>query len=96
MKVDNHHPLRPGQIEPRDPARQPQGASSPADEGAESATQTHLRHSAADASQDIDTARVDEIREAIRDGRLELDPERIADGLLASVQDLLGQRSEGS
>ncbi|MFG6176409.1 flagellar biosynthesis anti-sigma factor FlgM [Halomonas sp. THAF12] len=90
MKVDNHHPLRPGQVEPRDPARKSQDAPPAAGQDApESATMTHLRQAGTDASHDIDTARVAELREAIREGRLEINPERIADGLIASVQDLL-------
>ena len=42
---------------------------------------------------DVDQARVTEIRQAIADGRLEINPERIADGLLASVRELLATRS---
>lgn len=91
MKVDNHHPLRPGQVEPRDPARQSRETPSANQDAPESATMTHLRQAGTDASQDIDAARVDELREAIREGRLEIKPERIADGLIASVQDLLAE-----
>ncbi len=38
---------------------------------------------------DINVARVQEIRDAIASGQLKIDPSRIADGLLASVRDLL-------
>jgi negative regulator of flagellin synthesis FlgM len=38
---------------------------------------------------DFDAARVAAIREDIRAGRYQFHPERIADGLLASVRDLL-------
>lgn len=38
---------------------------------------------------DINTARVAEIRDALASGQLKIDPSRIADGLLASVRDLL-------
>lgn len=38
---------------------------------------------------DINTARVAEIRQALASGQLKIDPSRIADGLLASVRDLL-------
>ncbi|CAA2109810.1 flagellar biosynthesis anti-sigma factor FlgM [Variovorax paradoxus] len=38
---------------------------------------------------DFDAARVAAIREDIRAGRYQIRPERIADGLLASVRDLL-------
>lgn len=50
----------------------------------------HLGQSAeTDASQDIDMARVMEIRQAIGEGRLQFRPERIAEGLLESVRELL-------
>jgi len=38
---------------------------------------------------DVNVARVQEIRDAIASGQLKIDPSRIADGLLASVRDLL-------
>ena len=38
---------------------------------------------------DINVARVQEIRDALASGQLKIDPTRIADGLLASVRDLL-------
>lgn len=43
---------------------------------------------------DFDAARVASIREDIRAGRYEVHPERIARGLLASVQDLLDSKKE--
>lgn len=42
-------------------------------------------------SSEFDAARVAAIREDIRAGRYQVHPERIADGLVASVQDLLGR-----
>lgn len=49
------------------------------------------RHLAAlqDSGVDIQTARVQQIRDALASGELRIDPGRIADGLLASVRDLL-------
>lgn len=44
--------------------------------------------SAHDGSQDIDTARVDELREAIRDGHFEIRADKIADGLIESAREL--------
>ncbi len=38
---------------------------------------------------DINVARVNEIRDALASGQLKIDPSRIADGLIASVRDLL-------
>ena len=46
-----------------------------------------------DAAQDIDMARVNEIRDAISEGRLEIRSERIADGLIASAQALVSGKS---
>lgn len=49
----------------------------------------HTLPSAAGIASDFDAARVAAIREDIRAGRYQIRPERIADGLLASVRDLL-------
>lgn len=38
---------------------------------------------------DINVVRVNEIRDALASGQLKIDPSRIADGLIASVRDLL-------
>lgn len=43
------------------------------------------------AGSDFDAARVAAIREDIRAGRYQVHPERIADGLLASVRDLIAR-----
>jgi negative regulator of flagellin synthesis FlgM len=42
----------------------------------------------------IDAARVAEIKQAISEGRFHINPERIADGLLASVQQMLAHRQD--
>lgn len=42
----------------------------------------------------INTQRVAEIKQAISEGRFQIDPERIADGLLASVRDMLGRANK--
>ncbi|WP_404298408.1 flagellar biosynthesis anti-sigma factor FlgM [Halomonas sp.] len=92
MKIDNHNPLiRTGQTQARDDAQKVKGAGQPTSRNAEPAAKTHLSHDAANTSQDIDVARVAEIREAIRDGRLEIHADRIADGLLDNVRELLGR-----
>ncbi|MES1948642.1 Anti-sigma-28 factor [Salinisphaera sp. C84B14] len=46
-----------------------------------------------DASQDIDMARVNEIRDAISQGKLEIRSDKIADGLIASAQALVSGKS---
>ena len=44
----------------------------------------------------VDQARVDEIRQAISEGRFQVDTNRIADGLLDSVREMLDADSEKS
>jgi negative regulator of flagellin synthesis FlgM len=39
----------------------------------------------------VDAARVAEIKRAISEGRFQVNPERVADGLLESVRQMLGQ-----
>jgi len=91
LKIDNHNPLiPPGQTQQRDETQKVKGAAQPGGQDAGPAVMTHLSQHASDTGQDIDTARVAEIREAIREGRLEIHADRIADGLIASVRDMLG------
>lgn len=93
MKIDNHHPLpRPGQAEPRDDTRKIQGSDRAHQQDDGPSATTHLSQAATDTSQDIDTVRVEELREAIREGRLDIRADRIADGLIASVKDLLDSK----
>lgn len=54
---------------------------------------SHLRAGLQDGSQDIDAARIAEIRQAIADGTLTINPEKIAAGLIASLQQELQQDS---
>lgn len=51
-------------------------------------------HAMPDTSGDFDAARVAAIREDIRAGRYEIKPERIADGLLDSVRNLLDSKEQ--
>lgn len=63
--------------------------------GADSSSGVHLssaaRHMSAleDSSNDINIVKVQALRDAIASGELQIDPSRIADGLLASARDLL-------
>ncbi|MFT3758726.1 flagellar biosynthesis anti-sigma factor FlgM [Thauera sp.] len=56
------------------------------------ATLMKKAESAISESPEIDQKRVDEIRQAISEGRFKVDASRIADGLIASVRDMLGSR----
>jgi len=46
-----------------------------------------------DADPAFDTAKVQRIAQAIRDGKFEVDPEAIADKLIANAQELIGRSS---
>lgn len=95
MKIDSTQPpQRPPHhdgVKPSKPQTAQESAATPA-AGSLPAAVAHLGSTAADASQDVDHARVEEIRQAIAEGRLEVKPERIAQGLLASVRDMLDEQ----
>jgi negative regulator of flagellin synthesis FlgM len=55
---------------------------------AEPSVVAKLKHAQVSSADDIDMAKVNEIREAIANGTLSFDPSRIADGLLKSMREL--------
>jgi len=57
---------------------------------------SQLRVLAAADDGDIDMRKVAEIKQAIADGRLTIDPNKVADGLLDTVRGLLKKQSSGS
>ncbi|AIA74533.1 MAG: flagellar biosynthesis anti-sigma factor FlgM [Vreelandella alkaliphila] len=88
MKIDNINPLlRSNQAQQRDEA-QKIGGNKPAEADSATRSATQLSQTHTDSSHDIDTAKVEEIREAIREGKLEIRADRIADGLIANLKDL--------
>ncbi|MCE9683072.1 flagellar biosynthesis anti-sigma factor FlgM [Halomonas alkalisoli] len=95
MKINSQNPLtRPIPTTPREETQHVKGPSQPNQQNAGPAATTHLRQNATDTSHDIDTARVEEIREAIREGRMEIRAERIADGLIESLQSAASKGGE--
>lgn len=97
MKINSQNPLpQPTSTTPREEPQPAKGAERSSQSEAGPAAQTHLRQSAIDPSHDIDSARVEEIREAIREGRLEIRADRIADALLKSLQEMTGSNDKGS
>ncbi|MFT4063146.1 flagellar biosynthesis anti-sigma factor FlgM [Paraburkholderia sp.] len=56
----------------------------------------HLRSLAASGSADIDTAHVESIRQAIKDGTLQMDSGKIADGVLQTARELLQNKTSSS
>jgi negative regulator of flagellin synthesis FlgM len=73
---------------------QPGGATDASTSGADSSVSlsslsSQLRSLAASGSADIDTAQVESIKSAIRNGTLQIDTGKIADGVLATARSLL-------
>lgn len=87
MKIDQSSIARLLQQQQTGATQRGNNAAGPAaDNPTGSVNVTHLSQGLQDASQDIDEARVAEIRQAIADGRLQINPEKIAAGLIASLQ----------
>ncbi|MFD2189655.1 flagellar biosynthesis anti-sigma factor FlgM [Pistricoccus aurantiacus] len=97
MKITSNPPLpRSPQAEQVKPTNTTNPGGVVNDSGAASAPRdqasvTRLSQASTNASQDIDTARVAEVRQAISEGRLEIRADKIADGLIDSVRDMLGE-----
>ena len=94
MKIDSSQSLTRLQQTDQTPSGKtaPAGKSQAADMPSP-ASIAHLGQGNQNVSDDIDTARVEELRLAISEGRLEIDADKIADGLIASVQDILSGES---
>ena len=88
MKIDNvnNQPLRSNHAQQRDETQKAANSASTTS-GAEAKGSTHISTMSADETHDIDSAKVQEIRDAIRDGRLEIRADRIADGLIANLRE---------
>ncbi|WP_447554855.1 flagellar biosynthesis anti-sigma factor FlgM [Vreelandella sp. EE22] len=87
MKIDNLNPLlRASQTQQREETQKVGGAQS-SPEGSTTRESTRLSQMHMDDSQDIDMARVEEVRDAIREGRLEIRADRIADSLIAQLKE---------
>lgn len=89
MKIDNVTHLTPAKA-PRESSRSATTATADSSGTLEaSADISRLRRSVTDNSQDIDAARVEELRRAISEGRLEIRADKIAKGLIDSLRELL-------
>ncbi|MDQ0143298.1 flagellar biosynthesis anti-sigma factor FlgM [Cupriavidus necator] len=100
MKINHSTSSRPADAAAGDAAR-PQAAPAAAADATDAAPSAGLSVSplaaqvrdisarlAQPADDDIDTAKVEEIRQAIAEGRIRIDPGKIADGLLATLREL--------
>lgn len=94
MKIDSSQSLtRLQQTDQTTTGKPAPGGNSQASDAPTSTSVAHLGQGSQNVSADIDTARVEELRLAISEGRLEIDADKIADGLIASVQDILNGES---
>ncbi|TKC89258.1 flagellar biosynthesis anti-sigma factor FlgM [Trinickia terrae] len=73
---------------PKAPAQGASGAAGDANVNL-SGLSSSLRSLAASGSADIDTAQVESIKQAIKDGTLKIDTSKIADGVLETARGLL-------
>lgn len=82
-----------GESRAKPAARGPQGTAGASGEVELSPLSSSLARaeSIAQSTPVVDQARVEEIRAAIREGRFRIDANRIADGLLDSVREMLGK-----
>ncbi|MCO4863739.1 flagellar biosynthesis anti-sigma factor FlgM [Cupriavidus sp. WGlv3] len=98
MKINHSTSSRPADAAAGDAARPQAAPAAAADAAAPSAglsvspLAAQVRDISARLAQptddDIDTAKVEEIRQAIAEGRIRIDPGKIADGLLATLREL--------
>lgn len=102
MKIDKTSNPLPGAPagEGRGAATPQKSASSPASQRAEStsvslgstATQLRSMEGGMSASPTINATKVAEIKQAITEGRFKVNSEAVADGLIATVRELIGER----
>ncbi|CAG2145635.1 MULTISPECIES: flagellar biosynthesis anti-sigma factor FlgM [Cupriavidus] len=97
MKINQSTTTRPADNAAGDAARPAAAAATPQDPAALSGVRVSPLAAQVreignrlvnDTDDDIDTAKVEEIRQAIAEGRIKIDPSKIADGLLASLREL--------
>lgn len=92
MKINNTTP--PNQLRSSEPSKI--GSTAKVEsirDNAQASTTATLTQSSHASSQDIDTARVNEIRAAIREGQLEIRTDKISEGLLESVRSMLSENN---
>jgi negative regulator of flagellin synthesis FlgM len=88
-------PVPTNEARPRPPAATPKSAGEKVQLSSLSAT-LQKAETALDEAPVVDRARVEEIKTAIREGRFRVDANRIADGLIESVRQMLGHGVESS
>jgi negative regulator of flagellin synthesis FlgM len=93
MKIDNSIKAlgpRTGSA-PARPSSAPAKGAEPVGAQVELSSSSRMQNSTATGGA-FDAQRVAEIRQAISEGRFQINPERIADGLVDSVREMIAQR----
>jgi len=99
MKISNSpEPLRPDRSQPqaadaRAPAPRPGAAGGATERVSLSDLASKMAQLEGRFGGDFDARKVEEVRAAIAEGRFKVNPEAVADRLLASVGELLGRKS---
>lgn len=92
LKINGMQPLPvTSQSEQSKNTNKTSAAASSQASAATPAAVTHFSQAIENTSQDIDMARVDELKQAIRDGKLDIRADQIADSLINSVREMLDQ-----
>ena len=94
--IDNKIPVAPLNSERKAATTESSSSAPPSAGGAQPAALVELSAAAtalssADPEGSFDSAKVDRIRQSIGDGTYKVNPEAIADKLIANAQDLLGR-----
>lgn len=75
------------------PAAKPEKAATATPEDSTQVTLSSAAKSLGDGGAEFDTAKVERISNAIRDGKFQVNPEAIADKLISNAQELLSRGS---
>ena len=91
MKIDSSY--KPATAGPAPKAASPQPAATPAP-ARDAVSLSHLAGSLHSGEQSsVNSARIQEIKQAISEGRFKINPEAIADRLIESARDLLNSQN---
>lgn len=93
VKINSATPIgtAPDTGRARGPAAAPQKPGATASERVDISSLSARLQEVGAGETPVNAQRVAEIKQAISEGRFQINPERIADGLLASVRDMLGR-----
>ncbi len=91
--LDSKPAAAPAAAERKAPAAAGNGAAQPSAHVALSAAASALAGGADAADGSFDAKKVDRIAQAIKDGQFKVNPEAIADKLIANAQELLGKNN---